>query len=390
MRRSLATPPIGRQHDGLSRTRALLASSVLFAASACRDPRATEAPTAPREAPPTVAPNAAPHEVSPRRDAAATTPHAPDASARADVGVSPTAHAPTAAHPRGGHFLGLDDDAIIARICEAPFERMERNRGGSTVSFRVRLEGGQKALFKPQQQASVANFRAELAAYRMSRLLGLDRVPPACGRAIAREVLQRAADGSGDNAFSQRVMTELLGRNGLVPGAVLFWVPGQLEPVPGVERYAALLDLAQPLAPEDTALAADLSALLVFDFLNDNVDRWSGGNILRQRPASGDAPGPMLFMDNGASFSAINQGLGARPEEQSRRLQAMGRFSRSLVAKVRALTAEEIRRAMADDPLGACLSDAQIAAVLTRRDRLVARVDEAIRGASEAEVLVFP
>jgi hypothetical protein len=287
-------------------------------------------------------------------------------------------------------FLGLDDDAVLARICRAAFARVERNRGGSTVSFKVRFENQQKALFKPQQRSEIANYRAELAAYRVSRLLGIHRVPPACGRLVPRATLQRAGDATGDAEFSRRVMTELLGRGEEVPGAVLYWVPGALEPVPGVEAYPALLDPARPLDPAQAGLAADLSTLLLFDFLNDNVDRWSGGNILRQRAEGAGPPGPMLFMDNGASFSAIHEGRGARPEDQARRLAAVGRFSRAFVAALRGLTAESLGAAVGGDPLGPCLSPAQIAAVLTRRDAIVARVDAAVRAHGEAAALCFP
>ena len=291
---------------------------------------------------------------------------------------------------RGRGFLGMDDNAQLARICRAPIERIERNRGGSTLSFRVWLAGGQRALFKPQQRAEVANFRAELASFRLSRLLDLHRTPPACGRLVHRDLLQRAADTSGDTAFSQRVMTELLGRSEEVPGAMLFWVPGALEPVPGVERYAQLLDITRPLLPADVSLAAELSALLLFDFLEDNVDRWSGGNILRPRAAPGEPSAPMLFMDNGASFSALNGGLGARPSDQAARLDHVQRFSPSLLRSLRSLTAASLQSAVAEDALGPSLSEAQIQAVLTRRDRIVAHVDEVAAAHPQADVFSFP
>lgn len=370
---------------------ATIAVAALGLLAACRDPAPSppappRAPAAPHS-PPTPATNA---PAPPTRARPTDAPTAALTDASAPSAPSPAAHVDAAAPTRAAGFLGLDDDALIRRICDAPIERVERNRGGSTVSFRLRLADGQKALFKPQQQASVANFRAELAAYRMSRMLGLHRVPPACGRLVPRALLQRAADASGDATFSQRVMTELLGRGDVVPGAVLFWVPGQLEPVPDNESYPTLLDLAQPLAPERVDLARDLSNLLVFDFLNDNVDRWSGGNVLQQRPARGAPASAMLYMDNGASFSAIHDGLGARPADQARRLGSVGRFSRSMIERIRALTAESVRAAMADDPLGACLSDAQIRAVLTRRDLVLARVTELLRDHPERDVLAFP
>lgn len=317
-------------------------------------------------------------------------PDSPSGRARLGPPLPRPPHSDAGVWTRGRGFLGLDDSLALARICRSPIERIERNRGGSTLSFRVWFAGGQRALFKPQQRADVANFRAELASFRLSRLLDLHRTPPACGRLVPRELLQRAADSSGDTAFSQRVMTELLGRVEEVPGAMLFWVPGALEPVPGVERYAQLLDITRPLPPADVSLAAELSALLLFDFLEDNVDRWSGGNILRQRAPAGEAPLPMLFMDNGASFSAVNGGLGARPSDQAARLDHVQRFSPSLLRALRGLTADTLQAAVAEDPLGPCLSAAQIQAVLTRRDRIVAHADEVAAAHPQADVFAFP
>lgn len=317
-------------------------------------------------------------------------PDAPTGRARLGPPLPRPASSDAGVWTRGRGFLGLDDAGTLARICRAPIERIERNRGGSTLSFRVWFAGGQRALFKPQQRADVANFRAELASFRLSRLLDLHRTPPACGRVVPREMLQRAADSSGDTAFSQRVMTELLGRVEEVPGAMLHWVPGALEPVPGVERYAQLLDITRPLPPADVSLAAELSALLLFDFLEDNVDRWSGGNILRQRAPAGEPPLPMLFMDNGASFSAINGGLGARPSDQAARLDHVQRFSPSLLRALRGLTAATLQAAVAEDPLGPCLSAAQIQAVLTRRDRIVTHAEEVAAAHPQADVFAFP
>lgn len=311
-----------------------------------------------------------------------------DAGVPAAAAPASPADAAVALPARSPGFLGSDERPILRRVCDAAVERIERNRGGSTISFRVWFEGGARGLFKPQQTADVANFRAELAAYRLSRLLGLHRVPPACGRRMERARLQSVADRSGDQAFSARVMRELLGRDDTVPGAMLYWVPGPLENVPGTERWPVLLDLAQPLAPADEALAADLSLLIVFDFVIDNVDRWSGGNILRQHLAQ-QPPGPMLFMDNGAAFSVGANGLGARPREQGERLARVGRFSRALVAALRALTADAVAAAMREDPLGTLLGPQQIQALLRRRDRVVQHVDALIRTHGERAVLAF-
>jgi len=303
----------------------------------------------------------------------------------------PSPDLPDAGSPgnASGGFLGGNDAVLLRRVCDANIERIERNRGGSTISFRVWFEGGGRALFKPQQRAEVANFRAELAAYRLSRLLGLDRVPPSCGRRMERARLQAVADASGDAAFSERVLHELLGREEAVPGAMLYWVPGPLENVPASERWSELLDVTRPLAPGEVVLAADLSRLVLFDFVTDNIDRWSGGNILRQH-LGGQEPSAMLFMDNGASFSVGAENMGARPHDQADRLAHVQRFPRGLVASLRALTADTIRAAMREDPLGALLGEAQIAAVLARRDAVVRHVDEVVRAHGDAAALVFP
>ncbi|MEI8255522.1 MAG: hypothetical protein WCJ30_07595 [Deltaproteobacteria bacterium] len=365
--------------------RATLVLASLTVLSAC--PRETPAPAAPvawsdahaiRVTGPTLSVDAGTFPEIPRLG----NPHLPSR-----FGFPQVADAGTTGSSRG--FLGGDDAALLRRVCDANIERIERNRGGSTVSFRVWFEGGGRGLFKPQQRAEVANFRAELAAYRLSRLLGLHRVPPACGRRMDRARLQTLADASGDPVFSERVLRELIGRDDTVPGALLYWVPGPLENVPGTERWIALLDLSQPLAPSDADLAADLAQLVLFDFVTDNVDRWSGGNILRQHPAGHDA-GPMLFMDNGASFSIGPDNLGARPRDQAERLAHVQRFPRAMIASLRALTADSVRAAMHDDPVGSPLGEGQIAAVLARRDAVVRHVEETARAHGEEAAMVFP
>jgi hypothetical protein len=323
-----------------------------------------------------------PSAASPATDAA-TLARATDASAPA-AGASSAA-----ASTAWTGFLGGNDDAILRRICNGAIAHVERNRGGSTLSFRTRLDANTRGLFKPQQANMVANFRAELAAYRLSRLLGLHRVPPACGRIVDRAALQSAADASGDTAFSERVMRELLGRGEQVPGAMLYWVPGPLEEVPEAERWPELLDPAHELTPEETPIAADLARLVLFDYVTNNVDRWSGGNVLRQHLRNAD-PGPVLFMDNGAAFSIGTDGQGSRPDEQSTRLTRIGRLPRALIAALRDLTAERVTAAMAEDPIGRLLGEQQIRALLARRDRVIAHADTLIRERGEAAVLVFP
>lgn len=347
---------------------------------------APDAAAAPRAAHDPAAQPAPAVDASPATAAAddAATAAADDASAPVDAAAGEIAGATGATS-----FLGVDERVILRRLCNGEVTRMQRNTGGSTLSFRVWFADGGRGLFKPQQSNSVANFRAEIAAYRMSRYLGMHRAPPACGRTMPRAMLQRTADSTGDVAFSERVMREILGRGELVPGAMIYWVPGGLENVPGSERYPDLLDTSKPLPEGDRVLASDLSALLVTDFINDNIDRWSGGNILRQRSSPQNPAPQMLFMDNGAAFTIGRDNLGARPADQAQRLARVTRFSRSLVTRLRAMNAESLGREMRLDPLGSPVGDNGIAAILTRRDRVIAHVDAMIAARGEAAVYAF-
>lgn len=332
---------------------------------------------------------------------ATTAPDARAAAAPEDSSVEGTPDATATGNADGGEprvvagadgtssFLGVDERSILRRLCDGEVVRMQRNTGGSTLSFRVWFADGGRGLFKPQQTNSVANFRAEIAAYRMSRYLNLHRAPPACGRTIPRSMLQRTADATGDVTYSERVMREVLGRGEIVPGAMIYWVPGGLENVPGSERYPDLLDTTKPLADGDRTLAADLSALILVDFINDNIDRWSGGNILRQRATAQNPAPPMLFMDNGAAFTIGRDNMGARPTDQSQRLSRISRVSRSLVGRLRAMSADSLSREMRLDPLGSPVGDNGIAAILARRDRLVQHIDAMITARGEAAVYAF-
>lgn len=316
--------------------------------------------------------------------------------ATVDAGVMPSVGSSAVASGDGGastgstqSFLGMDESVIMHRLCDGQIARMQRNTGGSTISFRVWFTDGGKGLFKPQQSNSIANFRGEIAAYRMSRYLGLHRAPPSCGRMMPRADLQRVADSSGDVTFSQRVMSELLSRGDSVPGAMIFWVPGGLDNVPGVERYPELLDQTRPLAEEDRTLAGALSNLILFDFVNDNIDRWSGGNILRQRPSPAQPSPPLLYIDNGAAFSVGRDNMGARPGEQTTRLSRVHRVSRSLVARLRAMTDTDLSRELNLDPLGSPLPAASLAAVIARKDRVISHVDQLVTQNGESATYAF-
>ncbi len=78
---------------------------------------------------------------------------------------------------------------------------------------------------------------------------------------------------------------------------------------------------------------------MLFDVLIDNVDRWSGNNLVT-------SPDDQTFyiMDNTMAFSSARYG----GEVNLGILHRVQVFPRGLVARIRALTEEQLARALAD------------------------------------------
>lgn len=73
--------------------------------------------------------------------------------------------------------LDVDDD-ILARICAEPFSALEPLGQGTTVEFKARFAGDLDAAVRPAQSLVAGNFRADIAAYLLSRELRLGSVRP--------------------------------------------------------------------------------------------------------------------------------------------------------------------------------------------------------------------
>src|SRR6478735_5009080 len=71
----------------------------------------------------------------------------------------------------------LDDEAYRSRD---PIGG--KSIGHTSVVFKVKLEGGLDAAFKPRSRRGNGRYRGEVAAYRLARALDLDNVPRAMVR----------------------------------------------------------------------------------------------------------------------------------------------------------------------------------------------------------------
>jgi hypothetical protein len=114
---------------------------------------------------------------------------------------------------------------------------------------------------------------------------------------------------------------------------------------------------------------AELSDLVVFDYLTKNMDRWGGrnANVL----VRGDA-GPLLFLDNGAGFEPGD----ARPDIVEARLHAIERFRRSTILAVRAFDMAEYEARLSSESLAPVLSRLQLEQLEIRRKALLDYVAE--------------
>jgi len=116
--------------------------------------------------------------------------------------------------------------------------------------------------------------------------------------------------------------------------------------------------------PDREDRAAELSDVIVFDYLTRNQDRWGGenANVLIRGPR-----GPLVFLDNGASFEPGE----ARPGLMEARIHAVQRFRRRTIAAVRAFDMKRYKARLATELVQPVLNDAQLAGLEERMNHLL-------------------
>jgi hypothetical protein len=347
------------------------------------------AATMPRKEPapvPAAAP-VAPAPAAPEPAAISTATRPPAAETAPPVETAPPAA------PAITSVFGTADDELVAPLREPAVTRIKINRGGTSLSLRLDFENGARAAFKPEQIHAHSNPRREIAAYRVDRLLGLGRVPPAIARRFPVEQLMGALDPSMRGLLTARLKEEAVARDGGIAGEVSWWVPvitdAQIRGFPidvtdGIVTWRRLLRAGAKIPDKELALVRQISDMVVFDFLLDNIDRWSGSNT----KASPDGK-TLYYMDNTMSFSGNREGH-SRSHLYLERVQT---FSKQLIERVRRLDRAQLESVLApekDSPLPFLLTRSEIGALLARRDVLLRYVDDLIAQHGEETVLGFP
>lgn len=290
------------------------------------------------------------------------------------------------------NVFGAPDVELLAPVAATPLVKVKLNHGGTSLSLRLDFASGARAAFKPLQIHPQSDPRHEIAAYRIDRLLGLGHVAPAKSAAFAVDDVVAAIEPAGRAYAAGRIEAEAIARGGLIIGEVSWWIPeikvvrigGRLIDEPeGQALWTGYLQAGADRPAELAPMLAQIAAVIVFDVVIDNSDRWSGNNT------EGSANNRLLyFMDNTLAFSAFTIGH-ATNLSKLYRIQV---FPRALVAKLRALTIETVTAAIGgeDDLLGPLLTRVEIRAIMSRRDHLLAYVDRLISELGEDAVLALP
>lgn len=191
-------------------------------------------------------------------------------------------------------FRGYDADALLQEMATRPVVRVIERFSSSTMVFHMVLEGGMEIAFKPSIRGEGAWWRHEVVGYRLSRLLGIDaRVPPAVSKRVPESVFGELARGAN-----------LVVRHGYVYGAAIFWMPvlqrsGLTEPESRAQ-WSEWMSARNAIPAEHRRRAAQIAALIAFDYLQANFDRWNSANV-RQ-----DEHGDLVYRDNNRAWFLEN------------------------------------------------------------------------------------
>ncbi|MBN2722917.1 MAG: hypothetical protein JXR95_02475 [Deltaproteobacteria bacterium] len=286
-----------------------------------------------------------------------------------------------------GQWSGKIDENLLANIRTAKIKSISFNKGGSTISLRLHFTNNTDAAFKPDQFHEQTVPRYEIAAYRINRLLGFSRVPPATHRTITKkELLAKLKDVSWPERV--RILREVkFTENGLVHGEVSHWIP-VIKSIP-LENLSWRRKWMQWLAPfdyllkDDYILSSQISDMVLFDFIINNPDRFTGFNTLASKSKK-----RLYFMDNTFSFLKSPKGhTTARIY-----MNLVRRFSQSTILKIKALTTEKIKKELAKEknPPWTILTDDEIKMVIKRKEYLMHYIVKTIAQYGWSKTVVFP
>jgi hypothetical protein len=215
-------------------------------------------------------------------------------------------------------------------LAKGKVDKLEDVPIGVTKPQRATLEGSPmrfawKPLTPGYSKGFMESYKAEIAAYKLDRLLGLNMVPP---------IVERSMNGKN--------------------GAAVYWV----------ENTRGWSVEKPPQGPEPM-WSLQLTRMKMFDLLVANIDR-NQGNLIY------DSDWHLFLIDHSRAFTGKKDLKGIAP---------LGRVDRELWNKMVALTAEDLDRA-----LGKWVGNNEKKAILLRRDLMAKDIAEKVQKRGEKSV----
>lgn len=245
--------------------------------------------------------------------------------------------APDTARRSCSHWWVGHESEIEAFLGTAPVVRIEDIPIGITKPRRAYFEDGAmvgsmawKVLRRiPGKRGYEESHKAEIAAYRLSRQLGMHMVPPVVERRLKGET-----------------------------GAAVMWIEN-------VRRW----DVHNPPKTAMRNWSRQVSRMKLFDQLIANIDR-NQGNLLH------DGDGHLFLIDHSRAFTARTVIKG---------IEGPSQVDRVLWSRIEALTRDDLKVALGD-----VLTSIQIDAILKRRDLMRRQIDELVRTRGDAIAFLPP
>ena len=214
------------------------------------------------------------------------------------VALAAAAFVPNAARAQE-ELLGTD---LPRRRVEETLETARATRfrpiGPRRLVFEMRMDAPFDAWFVPATHDDADGWRHEIAAYRVARCLGMDNVPPAVMREIARDEIVARLDPDFEDVHDALVARVRWDDRGMATGAVVFRPgdarPSGLDNPRRLERRIALLARRAAVDAGRERLVADLAHAMLFDYLIAYPARFEGAAV------PGTPTGSRLFVTSHA------------------------------------------------------------------------------------------
>jgi hypothetical protein len=282
-----------------------------------------------------------------------------------DAGVR-AAHDPTGVAPADGarRFRGVDEDALLQQMATRPVLRVLHRFSSSTLVFHCDLGDGVQIAFKPARRGEHQWWKHEVLAYRLARVLGItDRVPPAVSRTVPAAVIEGFA-------HDRDLIRE---RDGTLRGVAIAWLPvlhpSGLQLPAARDEWNRWMRADTDIPPASRRRAGQIAALIAFDYLQGNFDRWNAANVAL------DERDDLVFRDNNRGWFLENL---VRVERGG--LEGIERIPAWLLPGIERATADAVRAEVRRDglPFQRLERVDYWAAYSARRAALLARVRASI------------